>query len=183
MSKSRQQKLEKRKRQIERRLERRNWPEQPEPILRARNIHYEVSEKTRGLEVGGIGAVHQVARASGLIEEIDGRLKLLKVHLPYHESDHVLNLAYNILAGGTCIEDLELLRNNENYLDGLGAQRIPDPTTAGDFCRRFKAEDVEALMEAVNASRLRVWAEQPEEFFEQATIDVDGTLVVTQRRI
>ena len=114
MSKSRQQKLEKRKRQIERRLERRNWPEQPEPMFRARNIHYEVSEKTRGLEVGGIGAVQQVARASGLIEEIDGRLKLLKVHLPYHESDHVLNLAYNILAGGTCVEDLELLRNNEN---------------------------------------------------------------------
>ena len=179
MSKSRQQKLEKRKRQIERRLERRNWPEQSEPMFRARNIHYEVSEKTRGLEVGGIGAVQQVARASGLIEEIDGRLKLLKVHLPYHESDHVLNLAYNILAGGTCVEDLELLRNNENYLDALGAQRIPDPTTAGDFCRRFKAEDVEALMEAVNASRLRVWAEQPEEFFEQATIDVDGTLVET----
>ena len=179
MSKSRQQKLNNRKRRIERRLERRNWTEQPKPMFRASNIDYEVSEKTRGLEMGGIGAMHHVARATGLIEGIDGRLHVLKVHLPYHESDHVLNLAYNIMAGGTCIEDLERLRNNENYLDALGAQRIPDPTTAGDFCRRFQAEDVEALMEAVNASRLRVWAEQPEAFFEQATIDVDGTLVET----
>ena len=179
MSKSRQQKLEGRKRRIDGRLARRNWAEQPRPMFRANNIHYELAEKTRGIEVGGMGAVHQVARASGLIEEIDGRLKLLKVHLPYHESDHVLNLAYNIMAGGTCIEDLELLRNNENYLDALAAQRIPDPTTAGDFCRRFKAEDVEALMEAVNEARLRVWSEQPEEFFKEATIDVDGTLVET----
>jgi hypothetical protein len=29
----------------------------------------------------------------GLAREIDRRLQLLKVHLPCHESDHVLNLA------------------------------------------------------------------------------------------
>ena len=40
------------------------------------------------------------------------------------------------------------------YLDALGAQRIPDPTTAGDFCRRFEADDVECLMEATNQVRL-----------------------------
>ena len=44
--------------------------------------------------------------------------------------------------------DLERLRNDEVYMDALGAQRIPDPTTAGDFCRRFKPNDVEALMDA-----------------------------------
>ena len=179
MSKSRQQKLRNRKRRIGRRLERRNWRAQAEPMFGASNIHYEVSEKTRGLEAGGIGAVHQLARTTGLIEEIDARVKVLKVHLPYHESDHVLNVAYNALAGGTCLEDLELLRNNENYLDAVGAQRIPDPTTAGDFCRRFGEEDIEGLMEAFNETRLRVWKQQPEEFFEEAKIDVDGTLVET----
>ena len=61
---------------------------------------------------------------------------MLKRHLPYHGSDHALCLAYNLLTGGTCIEDLEHLRTNEAVLDGLDAQRIPDPTTAGDFCRR-----------------------------------------------
>jgi hypothetical protein len=39
--------------------------------------------------------------------------------LPYSESDHVLNIAYNLLAGGTCLEHLELRRNDEVYLDAL----------------------------------------------------------------
>ena len=89
----------------------------------------------------------------------------------------MLNIAYNILSGGTCLEDIELLRNNEVYLDALGAQRIPDPTTAGDFCRRLKEEDINALMESFNEVRPRIWSQQPEEFFDEAKIDVDGTLV------
>lgn len=145
----------------------------------AANVHYEVAERTRGFAVGGIGAIHQMARSTGLIEEIDRRLNLLKVHLPYHESDHVMNLAYNALAGGRCLEDLELLRNDEVYLDALGAQRIPDPTTAGDFCRRFEWYHVEWLMQAINETRLRVWRQQPEAFFEEAVIEADGTMVET----
>lgn len=123
--------------------------------------------------------MHHLSRATGLIQLIDEKLKLLKVHLPYHESDHVLNIAYNILCGGKNFEDLELLRNNEVYLDALGAKRIPDPTTAGDFCRRFEVEDVETLMEVFNETRLKVWQNQPEEFFEEAVIEADGTLVPT----
>jgi len=120
--------------------------------------------------------LHMV-RQLGLIDAIDEELELLKVHLPYHESDHVLNIAYNLLAGGSCLEDIELWRNDEVYLDALGAQRIPDPTTAGDFCRRFEADDVEALMDAINEARLRVWAQQPAAFFEEAIIEGDGTQV------
>jgi len=75
-------------------------------MLRARNIRYELADRTRGLGAGGIGAMHLLARRTGLIEAIDQRLKLLKVHLPYHESDHVLNIAHNILCGGTCLEDI-----------------------------------------------------------------------------
>ena len=140
MSKSRQQKVKNGKRRIERRLRRKNWSQQDEPMFKANNIHYELSERTRGIGVGGIGAVHKLALASGLVEAIDEKVDVLKVHLPYHESDHVLNIAYNILSGGTCLEDIELLRNDEVYLDGLGAQRIPDPTTAG---RRDKSTSIE----------------------------------------
>jgi hypothetical protein len=43
---------------------------------------------------GGIAAVHRLVTRLGLVEQIDDGLRLLKVHLPYHESDHVLNLAY-----------------------------------------------------------------------------------------
>ena len=143
----------------------------------ASNVHYEVADRTRGFGVGGIGAIHELARSTGLVKAIDEALQLLKVHLPYHESDHVLNIAYNALAGGRCLEDLERLRNDEVYMDALGSQRIPDPTTAGDFCRRFEPLDVEALMDAINETRLRVWAQQPLSFFEEAVIEADGTLV------
>jgi hypothetical protein len=149
------------------------------PIMTASNIHYEVSDKTHAIACGGIGTLHTLARRYGLIDEIDNRLHLLKVHLPYHESDHVLAIAYNALCGGTCREDLELRRNDANFLDALGAHRIPDPTTSGDFCRRFTPPDIETLLTAINAARRRVWAEQPRSFFDCATIDMDGSLVET----
>ncbi len=148
-------------------------------MFTASNIHYEMADRARGLGPGGIGAMHLLARRTGLIEAIDHRLHLLKIHLPYHESDHVLNIAYNILSGGTCLDDIELRRNDEVYLDALGAQRIPDPTTEGDFCRRFDESDIQVLMNTINDTRLRVWEEQPESFFEEAIIDADGTLADT----
>jgi hypothetical protein len=111
---------------------------------------------------------------------IDERLELLKYHRPYHESDHVLNMAYNVICGGQVLEDIELRRNDEAYLDALGAESIPDPTTAGDFCRRFKVKDIDTLQEVINESRLKVWQRQGKEFFQQrARIDGDGTLVET----
>jgi hypothetical protein len=148
-------------------------------MFTARNIHYDVADRDRALDAGGIGLIHKLARKVGLIESIDRELQLLKVHLPYHESDHVLNIAYNILSGGTCLEDIELRRNDEVYMDALGAQRIPDPTTAGDFCRRFGVEDIEILMRVFNEARLKVWRQQPESFLEEAFIDADGTLAET----
>jgi Transposase DDE domain group 1 len=84
-----------------------------------------------------------------------------------------------VLCGGTCLQDIELRRQDEVYLDALGAQRIPDPTTAGDFCRRFDAATIEALQDAINATRVRVWRAQPAAFFEEAIIDADGTLAET----
>ena len=171
--------LENARRRIERRLEDVAWCDQPEPMFTARNIQYEFAERVRGLDAGGIGAVHRLARRVGLIEDIDRSLHLLKLHLPYHESDHVLNIAYNILCGGQYLEDIELRRNDEVFLDALGAQRIPDPTTAGDFCRRFDEGDVRILMDVINEARLRVWNEQPEEFFDEAFIDADGSLAPT----
>jgi hypothetical protein len=175
----RNRKLVNRQRRIQYRLRQRVWPPQDRPMLTARNIHYELGERRRGLGTGGIGAIHHLARHVGLIEAIDRRLHLLKVHLPYHESDHVLNVAYNILCGGDCLEDLELRRNDEVYLDALGAQRIPDPTTEGDFCRRFDVLDVEILQDVLNDVRLGVWRQQPAAFFDRATIDVDGVLAET----
>jgi len=173
------QKLAHRKRRIERRIDKKDLRGCGEPMMTARNIHYEIADRTRGIGQGGIGAMHALAREVGLIDAIDKRLHLLKIHLPYHESDHVLNIAYNALCGGTCLQDLELRRQDEVFLDALGARRIPDPTTAGDFCRRFNYGSMQALIEAFDHVRCRVWSRQPEPFFEEARIDMDGSIVET----
>jgi hypothetical protein len=171
--------IERRKRRIARRLDRNDNRGCDRPMMTAANIHYEIAERTRATAAGGIGAMHLLVQKLGLEQAIDRHLQLLKIHLPYHESDHVLNISYNLLAGGTCLEHLELLRSDEAYLDALGARRIPDPTTAGDFCRRFDASDIDRLQEVFNETRLKVWREQPEGFFEEAILEADGTMVET----
>lgn len=171
--------LRNRKNRIARRLKARFWTEQPDPMFAASNIHYEMADKAQAITCGGIGAIHLMCQKIGLVNDLNEKVTVLKRHLPYHESDHVLNLAYNILAGGVRLEDIEVRRNDENYLNGLGAQRIPDPTTAGDFTRRFAPADTLDLMEAINAARQRVWQLQPDGFLEEAVIDVDGSVAGT----
>jgi hypothetical protein len=171
--------IERRKRRIARRLDKEDTRGCDQPIMTAANIHYEIAERTRATAHGGIGAIHLLVRKLGLDEAINAGLGLLKLHLPYHDSDHVLNIAYNLLAGGSCLEHLELLRSDEAYLDALGARRVPDPTTAGDFCRRFDISDIFRLQEIFNATRIKVWRQQPAEFFQEAVIDGDGTMVET----
>jgi Transposase DDE domain group 1 len=172
-------KLANSKRRIERRLDKKDLRGCSQPMMTASNIHYEIADRTRGRASGGIGLIHALVRRLGLIDALDRRLELLKLHLPYHESDHVLALAYLPLCGGTCLQDLELLRHDEVLLDALGARRLPDPTTAGDFCRRFSPDSIQTLLDIINDTRLKVWADQPPTFFEQARLDMDGFLVET----
>src|SRR5262249_59723099 len=132
------------------------------------------------MSCGGIAAIHQLARRVGLVEALDTRLPILKLRRPYSEADHVLNIAYNVVCGGSVLDDIEVRRNDAAFLDALGARTIPDPTTAGDFCRRFGVGDVEALMNIVNDVRIEVWKRQPATFFDGvARIDADGSIVPT----
>ena len=179
MKKNNSRILARRKRKIGERLERRQWENQLKPMFSASNIHYEMDGRHKGIASGGIGAVHLMNKKTGFVEEIDNVLHLLKRHLPYHESDHVLNIAYNVMAGGTRLEDIELLRQDEAWLDALGAEIIPDPTTAGDFLRRFSEQDIIDLMEATNRTRKKIWDKQPKDFSEKAIINVDGLIAST----
>ena len=167
--------------EIERRLERAVRPNMTgRPVLGRANIAYELAARARGTAHGGIGLIANVIDATGLAGEIDSSLELLKLHRPYHESDHVLNIAYNALCGGRRLEDIEARRQDAVFLDGLGTESLPDPTTAGDFCRRFDPGAVLALQEAINRARLKVWRSQPGSFFQEpAIIDADASIVPT----
>jgi len=183
MSKAKQElrhKLTHEQRVIERRLAQAVAPNPGGPLLGRANIAYELSERTKGVAHGGIGMIARLVGDVGLQGEIDSSLELLCQHRPYHESDHVLNIAYNALCGGRRLEDIEARRGDAVFLDGLGTDSLPDPTTAGDFCRRFDEAAILDLQEAVNRTRLGVWARQPASFFEQtARIDADASIIST----
>lgn len=149
-------------------------------MLTSGKITYEVGGNIDAMSFGGIAVVHRMVTKLGLPEQIDEGLQLLKVHLPYHESDHVLNLAYNVLCGGTRLEDIERLRHDAAYMNALGADLIPDPTTAGDFCRRFTEADVVELMDRINAVRPLLWRTRGRDLLGPvAYIDADGTMAPT----
>ncbi len=175
-----QRRLEREQLAIERRLQAAVAPNLSGPLLGGAPIRYEWAERDRGVAHGGMGMIARLVEAVGLACEIDASVKLLKVHRPYHESDHVLNIAYNALCGGTRLEDIETRRTDAVFLDGLGTPSLPDPTTAGDFCRRFDEASIMALQEAINRARLKLWSQQPASFFSQtARIDADASIVGT----
>ena len=150
------------------------------PVFGAGKVRYEIGARINAMSYGGIGVVRELVSKLGLAGEINRRLTLLKRHLPYHESDHVLNIAYNLLCGGTRLEDLGSLRNNAAYMDALGAEVIPSPAAAGDFTRRFGEGDVVGMQEAFNAVRPRLWRGRGRDLpTPVAYVDVDGTLAPT----
>jgi hypothetical protein len=160
------------------RIDKANWSGQS-PMIDPPSIQYELADRIQAISAGGLGVIQQMVKQLDLAGSINRLCPIFKVRLPYSEADHVLNMAYNILAGGTCLEHLELRRKDEGYLNALGAERIPDPTTAGDFCRRFSDWDVFMLSEAFHEPRLKVWKQQPDSFFDLALIEGDGTMVET----
>lgn len=172
-----QHRLRKRQRRLNRRLNRKVRPgRNGSPVLGAGPARYEFSDRVVATKAGGLGAVHGLARRLRLPELIDARLALLKRHLPYHESDHVLSIAYSYLAGGRSLQDLDLLREDEALMNMLGAERLPDPTTAGDFLRRFTPKEIDALQDLLNEKRVGIWQAQAPSFRRRAVIDADGTV-------
>jgi hypothetical protein len=170
-------------RKIEKRLATAEGGQEPRrdgPEFNTGAIQYEIAERSHAITCGGIGAVHQLAERVGLIKALDTQLPILQRRRPYSEADHILNIVYNTMCGGLVLDDIELRRNDAAFLDALGARTIPDPTTAGDFCRRFTPEHIDLLMDTVNDVRVGVWQQQPPSFFEGiARIDADGSIVET----
>ena len=101
------------------------------PEFDAPRAKYELAERTRAVPCDGLPAMHDHVCGVGLPESIDAQLGILKRARPYRDSDHVLDIAYNVLCGGNVLDDIEVRRNDAAFLDMVGAYAIPDPTTAG----------------------------------------------------
>jgi len=169
--------IRRRKRQLKKRIDKTKMPSTP--AIKTPNINIELAERQQAIAAGGLAAILQMINTVDLRKHINRAIPMFKLYMPYDEADHVFNIALNLLAGGTCLDHLELRRTDEAYLNAVGAERIPDPTTAGDFCRRFDTFKIMQLMQAINRARQTVWKQQPPEFFERAIIEADGTMVET----
>ncbi len=180
MSKDDKKKQRRIKRKLKKRLQHVQGYTRKEPMMTATRIHYEIGEKAQATCSGGIGALHMLGVNSGLRQALDRDVALLKIHQPYHESDHIFNLADNILAGGTSIEDIDRNRRKDAaYMDGLGAERIPASTTARDFLRRFRPADVRQVMDTTNGIRRKIWRRQSDAFRRRAVLNIDSTTCPT----
>ena len=137
------------------------WPAHAGPVMRMRKLHVEAVERATVTRFGGLALAEQFLRRFGVAALIDEHVSVLKLHLPYHESDHVLAQALNLYVGGTCLEDMMHLQGDEAVLRMLGACRLPDPTTAGDFLRRLSPSvnpgALGGLRRANDELQARVW--------------------------
>jgi hypothetical protein len=157
------------------------WPKTEGRVMRHPLLCLESDQRGEITHYGGLVLAQQFVRRFGVAQRLDGALKLFKRHFPYHESDHILALAYTLYADGRCLEDQAALQGSEAVRRLLGACRIPDPSTAGDFLRRFRTtQDVEQLSRVVDEVQEAVWSKlrrtvrrrrKKQEF---ALVDLDG---------
>jgi hypothetical protein len=154
------------------------WPNDGayRPVFRNRQVRLAVQERGNVTAYGGLSLAHDLAMRLALDKTINDHLYLLKIKLPYFESDHLLTHVYNLFAGGTCIEDIANLQHSEAIRSLLGACRIPDPTTAGDFLRRFSSRHLEDFQNVIDEAREKVWRQLPRSRRTVATIDMDSTV-------
>jgi hypothetical protein len=156
------------------------WPEIAGRVFRMPRTHVEVDERSEVTPYGGLSVATAFVRRFKVAERIDQHVKVLLTHRPYRESDHVLAQALNLYVGGTCIEDVANLQQSEAVRRIMGACRIPDPTTAGDFLRRLheKAHQLPGLRRAVDEVQGEVWRRlrrgRGKRAEEWSIVDVDG---------
>ncbi len=180
MKEKKRKKRAKRQQKRQGRLAHKDFTLSSQPLLEQLPIRYELADRTRVIPMGGIGALHTLVTKLDLPAILNAHVSVLQRHLPYWESDHILSQCYNLLTGGQPLQDLNRLRLDEGYLDALGVERLPAPSTAGDFLRRFDPDDLVAFQEAINQARQPVWQRLSVEQRRLAIIDLDGTIVPTQ---
>ena len=139
-------------------------------------MRLEIEKRGKVTAYGGLALAHKLVNGLDLPRDIDREMELLKFHLPYHESDHVLTHVYNLFTGGTCIEDIANLQDSEAFKNLVGACRVPDPTTAGDFLRRFGSHELGVVDTVLDETRAKVWKALPRGRRCRITVDLDSTI-------
>ena len=152
------------------------WPEGERPVIHNRQVRLQVQQRGEITPYGGLALAHDLAMRLGIDRDINASMQLLRLYLPYFDSDHLLTHVYNQYVGGLCIEDIANLQHSDAVKHLTGACRIPDPSTAGDFLRRFNRSNLRAFQQVIDRAREKVWRQMPNSRKAVATIDMDSTI-------
>lgn len=127
------------------------------PVIGNPKLQAQTDEDAPITAYGGVMLAADFLRRFGVAKRLDRAVELLKQHNPYHESDHIIAQAMNLYVGGTCLEDMAKLQGDEGVLRMLKACRLPDPTTGGDFLRRFDQTSLGELRRVNDGLQDDVW--------------------------
>ena len=89
------------------------------------------------LNWSGLVLVRQLIERLGVASAIDAGVRMLRRCRWYRESDHILTLIYSMLSGGSKLQDINRLGQDDALKRVLGSERIPHATTIGKFLWRF----------------------------------------------
>ncbi len=134
-------------------------------------VRLEVTDEALTVHTG-LSLFYAMAEALEIPRTLNEQVKVKQRESGYPESEHILALAANAFVGGDYLEDLEALREDVAIQRAIGRKDLPDPTTAGDFCRRFTLGHLLQLNRAFGEIEQRVYERRPE--VTHWTVDVDA---------
>lgn len=90
----------------------------------------------------GLALAYGMSESLNIPEILNDEIQVECRAAGYPEAEHILALSASIFQGDDFIGDLGVLREDEVSKVLIGRDQTPDPTTAGDFYRRFYAGHV-----------------------------------------
>jgi hypothetical protein len=153
-----------------------NETENNQPVFTNPPLKIKANNQAPMTSYTGLALARDLINRLELPRLIDENVAVLKRHRPYHESDHILTQVYNFLSGGESIVDIERLQENTAVRRILGADRILDPTTAGDFLARFTSKQLDAFRSVLDAAQGQAFSLLDKEKRTIATIDSDSSI-------
>lgn len=121
----------------------------------------------------GLALLADFAQQLGVAQILDEELHVKRRERGYRESEAVLSLSHNLISGGSCLLDLDVLRSDVGTRQLLGQARLMAPTTAGEFLRKFDIGDIHDLYRAQQRLQARV---RPHQAATCCTLDVDSSV-------
>lgn len=91
----------------------------------------------------------------------------------YSEAERALALCWNMILGGDCLRDLDVLRGDPGLHELLGVESLLAPTSAGEYLRQFEMGDLQSLHTVLRELSARM---RPHQTSTRVTFDLDASL-------